>query len=56
VYPGDGIAPLKDVFAVLKKMNYTGYLSIELFNRDYWKRDPHEVAKTGLAKLKAVVG
>jgi sugar phosphate isomerase/epimerase len=56
VYPGDGIAPLKDVFAALRKMDYTGYLSIELFNRDYWKQDPHAVAKTGLAKLKAVVG
>ncbi|MBN9119974.1 MAG: sugar phosphate isomerase/epimerase [Planctomycetes bacterium] len=56
VYPGDGIAPLKDVFAVLRKMGYTGYLSLELFNREYWKRDPLEVAKTGLEKMKAVAG
>ncbi len=54
VFPGDGIAPVKEIFATLKKMNYTGYLSLELFNRDYWKRDPHEVAKTGLAKMKAL--
>jgi hypothetical protein len=25
---------------------------LELFNRDYWKRDPHEVAREGLRKLK----
>jgi len=56
VYPGDGIAPLKDVFATLRKMNYTGFVSLELFNRDYWKQDPHEVAKTGLTKLKAIAG
>jgi sugar phosphate isomerase/epimerase len=56
VYPGDGIAPLKGVFATLRKMNYTGFLSLELFNRDYWKQDPHEVAKTGLTKLKALAG
>jgi 2-keto-myo-inositol isomerase len=56
VYPGDGIAPLKDVFAALRAMGYTGYLSLELFNRGYWKQDPHEVARTGLAKLKAVAG
>lgn len=56
VYPGDGIAPLKDVFATLRKMNYTGFLSLELFNRGYWKQDPHEVAKTGLTKMKAVAG
>lgn len=54
VYPGDGIAPLKDIFATLRKVNYTGFVSLELFNRDYWQRDPNEVAKTGLAKMKAI--
>jgi sugar phosphate isomerase/epimerase len=54
VFPGDGVAPLKDVFATLRAMNYTGFVSLELFNRDYWKRDPLEVAKTGLAKMKAL--
>lgn len=56
VYPGDGIAPLKDVFATLRKVGYSGYVSLELFNRGYWKQDPHEVAKTGLLKTKAVAG
>jgi sugar phosphate isomerase/epimerase len=55
VYPGDGIAPLKDVLVTLATIGYSGYLSLELFNRAYWKQDPHEVAKTGLTKLKAVV-
>jgi sugar phosphate isomerase/epimerase len=54
VYPGDGIAPLKDVFAALRKIGYTGFLSLELFNREYWTQDPHAVAKTGLAKMNAV--
>ncbi len=45
VYPGDGIAPLKDVFATLRKMDYTGFVSLELFNREYWKQDPLEVAE-----------
>ena len=53
VYPGDGIAPLKEVFATLKTMGYRGYVSLELFNRDYWKQDPHKVARTGLEKMKA---
>jgi sugar phosphate isomerase/epimerase len=56
VYPGDGIAPLNEVFAALRKANYTGFVSLELFNRDYWKQDPNEVAKTGLAKMKASAG
>lgn len=55
VYPGDGIAPWKAILASLRAMNYSGYLSLELFNRDYWKQDPHVVAKTGLDKLKTVV-
>jgi 2-keto-myo-inositol isomerase len=55
VYPGDGIAPLKDVFKTLTEIQYGGYLSLELFNREYWKQDPLDVAKTGLQKLKASV-
>jgi sugar phosphate isomerase/epimerase len=54
VYPGDGIAPLKDVFATLRAMGYRGFVSLELFNREYWKQDPLTVAKTGLEKMKAV--
>ena len=54
VYPGDGVAPLKEMFKSLKEIQYGGYLSLELFNREYWKQDPLDVAKTGLAKLKIV--
>lgn len=56
VFPGDGIAPLKEVFAALRAMRYGGFVSLELFNREYWKQDPHAVAKTGLEKMKAVAG
>lgn len=55
VYPGDGIAPLRDVLRTLRDVGYRGYLSLELFNHAYWKRDPHEVAKTGLEKTRALV-
>ncbi|MCS6866239.1 MAG: sugar phosphate isomerase/epimerase family protein [Gemmataceae bacterium] len=55
VFPGDGIAPLRELFRTLQRMNYTGYLSLELFNRQYWKQNPLEIAKTGLAKLRALV-
>ncbi len=55
VYPGDGVAPLKELFATLTAIGYAGYLSLELFNRDYWKQDPNEVATTGLTKLKALL-
>jgi 2-keto-myo-inositol isomerase len=55
VYPGDGIAPLTELFRDLKAMGYNGALSIELFNHDYYKQDAFTVAKTALDKLKAVI-
>jgi 2-keto-myo-inositol isomerase len=55
VYPGDGIAPLVPMLRDLRAIGFRGMLSLELFNREYWKQDPLEVAKAGLAKMKAVV-
>lgn len=55
IYPGDGICPLKDVLRTLRATGFRGMLSLELFNRELWKQDPLEVARTGLAKMKAVV-
>jgi sugar phosphate isomerase/epimerase len=54
IYPGDGIAPLKELLRDLRTIGFSGMLSLELFNREYWKQDPLEAAKTGLAKMKAV--
>jgi sugar phosphate isomerase/epimerase len=55
VYPGDGVAPLGELFRILRAGGFRGMLSIELFNRDYWKQDPQVVARTALEKLRAVV-
>lgn len=55
VYPGDGVAPLVQVLRDLYACGFRGMLSLELFNRDYWKQDPLSVARTGLDKIKAVV-
>jgi sugar phosphate isomerase/epimerase len=55
VFPGDGVAPLVQMLRDLRALGFRGYLSLELFNRDYWKQDPLEVARTGLEKMKAVV-
>jgi 2-keto-myo-inositol isomerase len=55
VYPGDGIAPLKQIFRTLQDNGFRGYLSLELFNPTYWQQDPELVAKTGLEKTKAAV-
>ena len=55
IYPGDGVAPLKQILTDLKNMKGPKILSLELFNREYWAQDPLQVAKTGLEKMKKVV-
>ena len=55
VYPGDGVAPLKEMLRDLRRIGFRGVLSLELFNRDYWKQDPLLVARTGLEKMRTVV-
>jgi sugar phosphate isomerase/epimerase len=55
VYPGDGIAPLKEILGVLRRPGSRVALSLELFNRDYWTRDPMVVVRNGLEKMRAAV-
>jgi len=55
VFPGDGVAPLTQILTDLKNMGGQKVLSLELFNREYWKQDPLEIAKKGLAKMKDAV-
>jgi sugar phosphate isomerase/epimerase len=54
VYPGDGVAPLKALLRDLSAGGFRVTLSLELFNRKLWSQDPLVVAKTGMAKLKAL--
>ncbi|MFN0052194.1 MAG: sugar phosphate isomerase/epimerase family protein [Planctomycetales bacterium] len=54
VYPGDGVAPLPALMKDLRQAGFRGVLSLELFNREYWKQDPLLVAKTGLEKMRRV--
>ncbi|HWI59020.1 MAG TPA: TIM barrel protein, partial [Bacillota bacterium] len=55
VMPGDGVAPLGEIFKTLQQVGARPVLSLELFNREYWKQDALTVAKLGLEKMKAVV-
>jgi 2-keto-myo-inositol isomerase len=53
VYPGDGVAPLSAVLRDLYEFGFRGMLSLEVFNRDYWKQEAIAVARIGLEKMKA---
>ena len=55
VYPGDGVAPLGQVFRDLRDTGFRGFLSLELFNREYWAQDALLVARTGLRKTREAV-
>jgi sugar phosphate isomerase/epimerase len=55
VWPGDGIAPLKQILGTLAANHCDAFLSLELFNAEYWKQPVAETAATGLAKMKAAV-
>jgi sugar phosphate isomerase/epimerase len=55
VWPGDGIAPLRDMLKAFADNRAGVWLSVELFNAEYWKRPAAETARSGLAKMKAVV-
>jgi sugar phosphate isomerase/epimerase len=55
VYPGDGVAPFNEILQALQVTGGRNVLSLELFNHEYWKRDPATVARTGLEKMQAVI-
>ena len=55
LYPGDGVAPLTELFKSLRDIGYTGMLSLELFSKALYSQDPLEVAKTGLEKTRGAV-
>lgn len=54
VWPGDGIAPWKEIFANLAEAGADPWLSIELFNPSYWKTTPADTLRTGYSKLKSL--
>jgi 2-keto-myo-inositol isomerase len=54
IYPGDGVAPIRRVLQILAKREKPLVISLEVFNKNYYKQDALEVAKTALAKMKAV--
>lgn len=54
VYPGDGHLDLKRLLQLLRQVGYYRWLSLELFREDLWASDPHEVARVGLEKMRAV--
>ncbi|MGE4618758.1 MAG: sugar phosphate isomerase/epimerase, partial [Planctomycetota bacterium] len=55
VFPGDGILPLEQSIRDLAAINFEGCISLELYNPDYWKRDPLSVAREGFENTRTVI-
>jgi len=55
IYPGDGVAPIKQILGDLRAMGGPKTLSLELFNKEYWTDDALNVASRGLEKMKSLV-
>lgn len=55
VLPGDGQIDLSGMLAVLRKIGYDKWLSLELFDKSLWQRDPLDVAKLSLERLQALL-
>ncbi len=56
VYPGDGAAPMSDILATLKDIGYGGMFSLELFNKTYEEAGAEVVTRTGIEKMRALLG
>ena len=48
VYPGDGVCPFGEILPKMYAQGFRGALSLELFNKTYWKNPPE---KTGAKPL-----
>lgn len=55
VWPGDGHLDLKRYLTLLAGTGYQGWLSLELFREDLWRRDPFDVARTGREKMQRLL-
>jgi 2-keto-myo-inositol isomerase len=54
VHPGDGIAPVRKILDILNSAQRPLIISEEVFNAGYYKQDALVVAKSAMAKMKAV--
>lgn len=59
VMPGDGVIDLDAEVEMLREKGYAdrnGTVSLELFNRDLWTKDPNDVLKVGMERMQHYFG
>lgn len=55
VFPGDGVAPIRETLSMIKRADKPIVLSLEVFNKTYYAQPAQDVANTAMAKMKAMV-
>ncbi|PYR26935.1 MAG: hypothetical protein DMF98_07515 [Acidobacteria bacterium] len=56
VFPGEGIAPLRRLVDALKRKQYAGAVSLEMFNPAIQAMDPYLVAMRARAAIEPLIG
>lgn len=54
VFPGEGVAPVREVVATLAAAGYQGPWTVELFNPEYRTADPQAIARKAFASAEAL--
>lgn len=55
IFPGDGVAPIRDTLRLIKRTDKPIVLSLEVFNKSYYAQPAQDVANTAMKKMKAMV-
>ena len=55
VFPGEGIAPLRRIVELLKRKQYAGPASLEMFNPTIQAMDPYQVAMKARAAIEPLI-
>jgi sugar phosphate isomerase/epimerase len=55
VFPGEGIAPLRRIVELLKRKQYSGAASLEMFNPAIQGMDPYQVAMRARATIEPLI-
>lgn len=55
VYPGDGVCPFGEILPKMYAQGFRGALSLELFNKTYWKNPPEKTLSEGFEKTKGII-
>lgn len=55
VFPGDGVAPIRETLRIIRRTDKPIVLSLEVFNKAYYAQDALTVAKTAFQKMQATI-